>query len=133
VTCRITSRHGALTGLAIVLAGPAAAAEPDLVNGRLLFSRCGICHALTNAGPKGKKGPTLAGLFGRKAGMVKGFKYSEAMRAKGIVWSEATLDTYLTKPSAYVPGTTMVYSGLRRQSDRRDVIAFLKNTLGSNR
>jgi len=122
-----------LAGLAILLAGPAAAAEPDLVNGRILFARCGICHALTVERSKGKKGPTLAGLFGRKAGTVKGYKYSAAMRAKGVVWTEATLDAYLTKPSAYVPGTTMIYSGLRRKSDRADLIGYLKRALGSTR
>jgi len=126
-------RKLACAGLAIILAGPAGASEPDVINGRLLFSRCGICHALTHEGSKGKKGPALAGLFGRKAGSVKGFKYSAAMRKKSVVWSEATLDAYLAKPSAYVPGTTMIYSGLRRKSDRRDVIAYLKNILKSDR
>ena len=133
MTSRIPSRHGALAGLAILLAGPAGAAEPDLINGRILFARCGICHALTHEGSKGKKGPSLAGLFGRKAGTVEGFKYSKEMRAKGVGWSEATLDAYLTKPKAYVPGTTMIYSGLRRKSDRRDVITYLKNISGSVR
>jgi cytochrome c len=123
-------RYLLLAGLAIVFAWPAGAAEPDLVNGRILFARCGICHALTVEGSKGKQGPTLAGLFGRKAGTVKGFKYSPAMRAKGVVWTEETLDAYLTKPKAYVPGTTMIYSGLRRASDRADLIAYLKKSLG---
>jgi cytochrome c len=122
-----------LAGLAVLIAGPAGAAEPDLVNGRILFARCNICHALTAEKSKGKKGPTLAGLFGRKAGTVPGFKYSKAMRAKGVVWTEATLDVYLTKPSAYVPGTTMIYSGLRRKSDRADLIAYLKKALQSGR
>jgi cytochrome c len=126
-----------LAGLAIVCAGPAGAAEPDLVpdlvNGRILFARCGICHALTAEKSKGKKGPTLAGLFGRKAGTLPGFKYSKAMRAKGIVWTEATLDVYLTKPKAYVPGTTMIYGGLRRKSDRADLIAYLKKALKAAR
>ena len=122
-----------MAGLAILIAGPAGAAEPDLINGRILFARCGICHALTAEKNKGKKGPTLAGLFGRNAGTVKGYKYSPAMRAKGVVWSEKTLDIYLTKPKAYIPGTMMIYSGLRRKSDRADLIAYLKNALRSGR
>jgi len=122
-----------MAGLAILLAGPAGAAEPDLINGRILFARCGTCHALTAEKSKGKKGPTLAGLFGRKAGTVPGFKYSKAMRAKGVVWSEKTLDAYLTKPKAYVPGTTMIYGGLRRAADRRDLIAYLKEALETAR
>lgn len=126
-----------LAGLAILIAGPAGAAEldraPDLINGRILFARCSICHALTAEKSKGKKGPTLAGLFGRKAGTLKGYKYSPAMRAKGIIWDEKTLNAYLTKPKAYVPGTKMVYSGLRRKSDRADLIAYLKNVVQSGR
>ena len=126
-----------LAGLAILLAGPAGAAEPDLapdlINGRLLFARCSICHALTAEKSKGKKGPTLAGLFGRKAGSVKGYAYSPAMRAKGLVWTETTLDAYLKKPAAYVPGTKMIYGGLRRRSDRVDLIAYLKKALQSGR
>jgi cytochrome c len=103
------------------------------MNGRILFARCGICHALTAEKSKGKQGPTLAGLFGRKAGTVPGFKYSPAMRAKDVVWSEATLDVYLTKPKAYVPGTTMIFSGLRRKADRADLIAYLKKALEAER
>lgn len=122
-----------MAGLAFVFAGPAGAAEPDLMNGRILFARCGICHALTAEKSKGKQGPTLAGLFGRKAGTVPGFKYSPAMRAKDVVWSEATLDVYLTKPKAYVPGTTMIFSGLRRKADRADLIAYLKKALEAER
>ncbi|MEJ2119521.1 MAG: hypothetical protein P8Z76_02220 [Alphaproteobacteria bacterium] len=64
---------------------------------------------------------------------AKGYAYSPAMRAKGVVWTEATLDVYLTKPKAYVPGTTMIFSGLRRKSDRADLIAYLKNALRSER
>jgi len=129
--------HILLAGLAILIAAPAGAAEPDLapdlINGRILFARCGICHALTAEESKGKKGPALAGLFGRKAGTVPGFKYSKAMRTKGVVWTEKTLDAYLRKPAAYVPGTTMVYSGLRRAADRRDLIAYLKKALKPQR
>ena len=126
-------RRVLLAGLVLLLAGPAGAAGPDLINGRLLFARCGICHALTAEKSKGMKGPTLAGLFGRKAGTVPGYEYSKAMRAKGVVWSEKTLDVYLTRPAAYVPGTKMIYSGLRRSDDRRDLIAYLKKALKSPR
>lgn len=119
--------------LAILIAGPAGGAEPDLVNGRILFAQCGTCHALAADKAKGKAGPHLAGLFGRTAGTVKGYTYSPAMRAKGIIWNETTLDIYLTKPKAYVPGTTMIYSGLRRKSDRHDLIAFLKDVLRNTR
>jgi cytochrome c len=133
VTRPTALRNTVLAGLAILLAGPAAAGEPDLVNGRVLFARCGICHALSAEKAKDMKGPTLAGLFGRKAGTVKGYGYSPAMRAKGVVWSEKTLDAYLTKPSAYVPGTKMIYSGLRRKDDRRDLIGYLKRALKTQR
>jgi cytochrome c len=117
--------------LVAILAAPIArAAEADPFNGRLIFSRCETCHSL-DPHATGKTGPMLAGLFGRKAGTVPGFAYSEAMRNKGVVWSAATLDTYLTKPSAYVPGTKMVFMGLRRKQDRIDLIAYLKQALGA--
>ena len=65
-------------------------------------------------------------LFGRRAGSVQGFAYSDAMRNSGIVWSETTLDQFLTNPQAYVPGTRMTFTGLPDAQERADVIAYLK-------
>jgi len=71
-------------------------------------------------------GPRHAGLFGRHAGRVPGFAYSDAMRKSQIIWSEATLDAFLTNPQSYVPGTRMTFTGLPDPQERADVIAYLK-------
>ena len=71
-------------------------------------------------------GPSLHGVFGRTAGTEEGFKYSDAMKESGIVWSEETLDVYLTKPKDMVPGTRMAFPGLKDEQDRADIIAYLK-------
>jgi cytochrome c len=104
--------------------------KADPFNGRLLFSRCGICHNIGKSGPV-KQGPTLAGLFGRKAGSIAGFRYSKAMRKSDIVWNSETLDKFLTKPKKYLPGTSMIYSGLQKPNDRRDLIQYLRQALSS--
>ena len=115
-----------------VIGVPALADGPDMFNGRLQFERCGICH---DAGykRKDKQGPPLGGLFGRRAASTPGFAFSKALRAKKIVWTEATLDEFLKKPKAFIPGTLMVFGGIRKQSDRRDLIAYMKKTLAPAR
>lgn len=108
----------------LALASQGALAEADLANGEKVFKKCKACHTL-EAGKK-KVGPDLAGLFGRTAGSVEGFKYSKAMVESGIVWDEETLDAYLTKPKDYIPKTKMAFPGLKKEKDRADLIAYLK-------
>jgi cytochrome c len=104
------------------LAG-AANAEADLAAGERVFrSQCMGCHSIEEG--RNRAGPTLHGLFGREAGTLEGFNYSDAMREAGIVWSEETLDAFLEDPRGVVPGTIMVFWGLR-PDDRRRVIAYL--------
>ncbi len=107
----------------MLLASQSALAEGDAAKGEKIFKKCKACHSL-EAGKK-KVGPSLAGLFGRTAGMVDGFKYSKAMKGSGIVWDEATLEEFLTKPKAFVPKTKMAFPGLRKEQDRADLIAYL--------
>ena len=98
----------------------------DLDNGAKVFKKCMACHAIDE---KNKIGPSLKGIVGRKAATVEGFKYSDAMLAKGaegVVWDEATLATYLPDPKAFVPGTKMAFPGLKKPEEVTDLIAFLK-------
>ena len=78
-------------------------------------------------GEKAKNGvgPILNGVVGRPAGSVEGFKYSDAMKSSGITWDEAALDEYLKNPKAKVPGNKMAYAGLKDDTKRADVIAYL--------
>jgi len=100
-----------------------ASAEGDPVAGEKVFRKCQACHSLDPA--KKKTGPHLAGIVGRHAAAVEGFAYSPAMRDSGIVWDAATLDQFLGAPKTLVPGTKMMFPGLRDEQDRADLIALL--------
>ena len=108
----------------IAAASHSAAAEGDVAKGEKLFKRCAACHSL-EAGKK-KVGPSLAGVFGRTAGTVEGFKYSKAMMASEVVWDEETIDQYLEKPKTFIPKNKMAFPGFKKPEQRADVIAYLK-------
>jgi len=111
---------------ALVQAAPAA---PDpAVRGKVVFARCAACHATSSSAPK-KQGPHLQGIVGRKSGTVAGFAYSPAMKGANVRFDEATLDRYLTKPSAMVQGTKMVFAGIPDANDRKALIAYLRKTV----
>jgi cytochrome c len=117
---RHVSAAKAAAMLLALSAGSAAAQE----QGDQVFKRsCAVCHT-TEAG-KNKIGPSLAGIVGRKAGATEGFSYSDANRKSGIVWDAATLDQYLTDPRKFMPGTKMVFIGLKKPEDRKAVIDWL--------
>ncbi len=109
---------------AAALGGSAALAEGDAAKGEKVFKKCKTCH---NFDPGKKKiGPHLKGIIGRKAGSVEGYKYSKAMKAADVTWDEANLDEYLKKPKAFIKGTKMSFGGLKKDSQRQDLIAYLK-------
>ena len=109
----------------MVVSGGAAWAQ----DGAWLFQRCYSCHSLDPA-ERDLSGPTLRGLFGRRAGTVDGFDYSQAIREAarhGLVWSEETLDRFLEDPEALVPGVRMGGVRLRDPVERRTLIRWLQN------
>jgi cytochrome c len=107
--------------LAALMVAPARAQDA----GEAVFKKnCSICH--TTEPGKNKIGPSLAGVVGRKAGSAPNYSYSEANKSSGATWDEATLDTYLTAPTKFVPGTKMIFPGLKNPDDRKAVIAWLK-------
>ncbi len=111
---------------AAALGGGTALAEGDAAKGKKVFNKCKTCHSFDPG--KKKIGPHLKGIVGRKAGSVEGYKYSKAMKAVNVVWDEANLDTYLKKPRAFIKGTKMAFAGLRKEAQRQDVIAYLKES-----
>lgn len=113
---------GLLVSLSLSTA-PAIAA--DVGKGKKVFNKCKACHAIKK--PKKKVGPHLVGIFGREAGTTKGFKYSKAMKASKVVWDDASLDKYLTKPKKFMKGTKMAFPGLKKPADRANVIAYMKS------
>jgi cytochrome c2 len=88
------------------------------------FAVCAACHS-TEPGKNGL-GPTLAGVYGAKAGHISGFDYSEAMNESGLTWNEGNLDRYLADPRGVVPGTKMAYPGLKDAAKRKAMVDYLK-------
>lgn len=118
------NKTGAFAMLALTaLAGAPALAADD---GEQLFKRyCVVCHS-TEAG-QNKVGPSLAGIVGRSSGEEPSFNYSEAMQGAHVTWDEKTLDQYLTEPKSVVPGTKMLFPGVKNPEERHAIIDYLKS------
>ena len=104
---------------ALAQAGDAAKGE------RVFATQCKACHTLERGGAS-VTGPNLYGLMARKSGGLPGYGYSEAMRRFAIVWDEKTLANYLRDPKGDMPGTKMVFAGVKRSDQLADLIAYLK-------
>lgn len=115
--------------VALLAALPAPYNQGDLENGRRAFARCRSCHTITEGGPN-MTGPNLWGLFGRQAGTHAGFNYSTPLKTAGFVWDAERLDHWLQNPRTFLPGNKMTFPGLPDETDRRDVIAWLKVETG---
>jgi len=94
----------------------------DAEHGKTVFQACAACHGTDHAN---RVGPGLEGIVGRKAGIVSGFSYSNAMKSSGIVWDDKLLNAYLESPQKVVPGNRMPYAGLNNPTDRTDLVAYL--------
>lgn len=120
------SMHGLrLVCVAAVLAAAGAAhAEGDAARGEMRFEDCAACHT-TERGVN-KVGPSLSGLFDRKAGELPDFRYSAALKRSGITWTPQSLDTFIADPQHAVPANRMPYAGMPDAGDRADLIAYLR-------
>ncbi len=98
----------------------------DAAAGEQVFKRlCTACHIATAEGRRGV-GPTLFGVVGRKSGAVEGFRYSNANKNANLTWAPDILDKYLTSPKDVVPGTIMTFAGVKNDTDRANLIAYLQ-------
>jgi cytochrome c len=109
--------------LATIGAGEARA--QDAAAGEKVFGMCKACHQI-GENAKSAVGPVLNGVIGRKAGSVAGYSYSDANKDSGITWDEATFREYIRDPKAKVPGTKMIYAGLKDEQKTNDLVAFLR-------
>ncbi len=112
-----------ITLLAVACSGEVRA--QDAVAGEKVFAVCKACHQI-GENAKNVVGPTLNGLIGRKAGSVPGYSYSVANKDSGITWDESIFREYIKDPKAKIPGTKMIYVGLKDEQRTTDLIAFLK-------
>jgi cytochrome c len=115
-------RTAIVVTLLIGFAAPAWA--QDATAGQEVFKQCRACHQVGEAA-RNLVGPVLNGLFGRKSGTIERYNYSPANKNSGIVWDEATFAEYIKNPRAKIPGTKMIYAGLKDEQHIKDLIAFL--------
>jgi cytochrome c len=119
----------AFVGIAFVAAGGSAVQAQDAAAGKKVFNKCRACHVVDKE--QNRIGPYLVGLFGREAGTVESFNYSDAMKGSGIVWTDETLAAYVADPKGFVPGNKMSFAGLKDEQDIQDLIAYLHEATGS--
>jgi cytochrome c len=116
----------------LVLAGLGSARAQDPAAGEKVFVACRACHQI-GENAKNALGPVLNGIIGRKAGSVEGYSYSPANKNSGLTWDEATFRDYIKDPRAKVPGTKMVYAGLKDDQRVNDLLAYLKQFDGTGK
>ena len=109
----------------VLIGGTTSALAQDLANGENSFKKCLPCHAV-GADAKNKVGPLLNGLEGRKSGTIEGYNYTDANKNSGITWDDKTFAEYITDPRAKIPGTKMVFAGIKNDKERTDLWAYLK-------
>ncbi len=114
-----------VTLLALASAGINPAQAQDAAAGEKVFAVCKACHQIGENAKNGV-GPELNGVIGRKAGSVPGYNYSAANKNSGLTWDEPTFREYIKDPKAKVPGTKMVFAGLKDEKKVDDLTAFLK-------
>jgi cytochrome c len=119
-------RKFALSALVIIASSAAATAAlaQDAEAGKTSFNKCLACHAI-GEGAKNKVGPELNGIDGRKSGTAADYNYSDANKNSGITWNEAQFKEYIKDPKAKIPGTKMVFAGIKNEKEVNDLWAYL--------
>jgi cytochrome c len=115
-----------LTALAVIASAAIAseALAQDAAAGKTSFNKCLACHAI-GEGAKNKVGPELNGIDGRKSGTAEGYAYSDANKNSGITWNKEQFLEYIKDPKAKIPGTKMVFAGIKNEKEANDLWAFL--------
>ena len=114
---------GALMILTVTATASTAMAQ-DAAAGKSSFNKCLACHAI-GEGAKNKVGPVLSGLDGRKSGTVEGYSYSDANKNSGITWGKDVFLEYIKDPKGKIPGTKMVFAGIKNEKEANDLWAYL--------
>jgi len=125
VTARFVFETDGETAGVVTEAPVAVAALGDAERGKKVFKKCKACHVLEEG--KNRVGPSLHNIVGKAAGSVDGFRYSKSLKEAGLTWTEEALDAFLTKPRNYLPGNKMSFPGLKKEKDRQDLIAYLRD------
>ncbi len=102
--------------------------EGDPVKGKKYFKKCKACHQVDKE--KNVLGPHLVNIIGRKAGVIEGYKYSKALKAQaaeGLVWTPENIDAFIKKPKKFMKGTKMGYAGVKKENQRKDIIAYFES------
>lgn len=110
--------------LALIGSALSASAQ-DLAAGEQSFKKCLPCHAVGD-GAKNKVGPLLNGLEGRKSGTIEGFTYTDANKNSGLIWDEAVFRDYIKDPRAKIPGTKMIFAGIKNEKEISDLWAYMR-------
>jgi len=113
------------TAAALAAFSNTTAVAQDIGKGATVFKQCAVCHKIGQGATNGV-GPELNGLDGRRSGTVPSYSYSNANKNSGIVWNEATFEEYIKDPKAKIPGTKMVFVGIRNEQAAKDLWAYLK-------
>jgi cytochrome c len=110
---------------ALIVASAGAALAQDVAKGEIAFHKCLPCHSIGDDA-QNKIGPELNGLDGRHSGTVANFSYSDANKNSGIVWNEAKFKEYIQDPRGVVPGTKMIFAGIKNPEEIADLWAYVK-------
>jgi cytochrome c len=114
-----------IAAAALMTASMGAASAQDVEKGAIVFKKCAICHKI-GPGATNLVGPELNGLDNRHSGSVSGFSYSDANKNSGIVWDEQTFAEYIKDPRAKIPGTKMIFAGIKNEQEIKDLWAYIK-------